>query len=79
MSTKHNCPHPERGRSHYRDRLARRGLSKSPVMGSLEHLQGRQERRVQETCTRGTDHARHECDGFPWWAGRESAEEENAA
>jgi len=63
MTTKHNNSHPGRGRSHYRDRLAKRGLSKSPRLPDLEDLQRTQERREEAT-------------GFPWWTGTESPAEE---
>lgn len=62
MSRKHNAPHPDRGRSRYGERLVRRGLSKSPVMESVESLRTRQEARMKRT-------------GFPWNFG---AEEEAA-
>lgn len=49
MSQKHNVKHPERGRSHYPARLAKRGLSKTPEMASLTNLRSRQAARVRET------------------------------
>jgi len=49
MARKHNTRHPERARSRYPQRLARRGLSKSPVMASPENLRTAQERRTRET------------------------------
>jgi hypothetical protein len=49
MTTKHNCKHPLRGRSHYAARLAARGLSKSPRLEELEVLERRQIRREIET------------------------------
>jgi hypothetical protein len=42
MSRKHNTQHPDRGRSHYPDRLAARGLTKAPTMPDLDRLRGRQ-------------------------------------
>lgn len=43
MARKHNAPHPDRGKSRYRERLARRGQSGSSVMMlSVEDL-----RRIQ--------------------------------
>ena len=49
MSRKDNCKHPERGRSHYPARLAKRGLSKTPEMASLSNLRSRQAARVRDT------------------------------
>jgi hypothetical protein len=49
MPAKHNCKHPERGRSNYRNRLTARGLAKAPAMEALEGLRKRQERRVELT------------------------------
>jgi len=44
VSRKHNCKHPNRGLSKYKDRLRRRGLGKAPRMESLVDLKGRQKR-----------------------------------
>lgn len=44
MGRKHNCKHPQRSPSNYALRLAKRGLSKSPVMESLETLRKRQKK-----------------------------------
>jgi hypothetical protein len=49
MARKHNTRHPARARSRYPQRLARRGLSKTPVMASPENLRSTQERRTRET------------------------------
>lgn len=48
MSRKHNAPHPMRGRSHYRDRLAKRGYQggAQPHMEDLDTLRLRQQRRT---------------------------------
>lgn len=43
MSRKHNAPHPDRGRSNYRERLARRGYSSTPTMADPDTLRKRQE------------------------------------
>jgi hypothetical protein len=42
MGRKYNCKHPGRGISNYPNRLARRGLSKSPTMEPLDRLRARQ-------------------------------------
>lgn len=42
MSRKHNTKHPNRGLSNYQDRLARRGLHKTPAMEPLSVLKRRQ-------------------------------------
>jgi len=42
MSRKHNTQHPGRGRSHYPERLAARGLTKTPTITSVENLRRRQ-------------------------------------
>jgi hypothetical protein len=47
MSRHHNTKHPERGRSRYPERLARRGHSKTPQMESLDHLRDTQNARVR--------------------------------
>lgn len=52
MSKKHNTQHPERSRSRYPQRLAARGLSKTPRMAEIDGSQGlraRQERREEQT------------------------------
>lgn len=48
MSRKHNAPHPQRGRSHYRQRLAQRGYTggAQPHMDELDTLRARQQRRA---------------------------------
>ena len=43
MSRKYNTKHPERGMSHYPERLARRDLSRTPEMESLSTLRKRQD------------------------------------
>lgn len=48
MSRKHNTQHPERGRSHYPERLAKRGLTKTPTMPTLDYLRAKQEREKRE-------------------------------
>lgn len=58
MSRHHNCPHPDRGRSRYRLRLSRRGLSGSNVrMTPVDDLRKTQEARKRNT-------------GQPWPAAR---------
>jgi hypothetical protein len=52
MSRKHNGRHPERGRSRYRDRLARRGTAQVAMPG-LDDL-------------RATHAARERRNGHPW-------------
>jgi len=47
MSRHYNARHPNRGRSHYPERLEARGLSKAPRMEPLEPLRKRQEARVE--------------------------------
>jgi hypothetical protein len=42
MARKHNTKHPDRGASHYPDRLAARGLSRVPAMATVESLRKRQ-------------------------------------
>lgn len=42
MSRKHNTKHPNRGRSHYPERLEARGLSAAPVMRDLDYLRRHQ-------------------------------------
>lgn len=74
MSHKHNIKHPGRAKSRYPLRLAKRGLSKAPVMEDLETLTKRQERRVKDTCTLKSEHDHHDCDGQPWWTGTDHAE-----
>jgi hypothetical protein len=49
MSRHHNTRHPDRGRSHYPDRLTRRGLSRAPEMESVENLRSKQEARERRT------------------------------
>lgn len=49
MSRKNCCKHPERGRSHYPERLTKRGLNKTPEMESLAQLRSRQAARVRDT------------------------------
>ncbi len=66
MSRKCNCKHPLRARSHYPERLVKRGLAKPPALESLENLRTRQDRRVRETCTLDSAHASHACNGHPW-------------
>lgn len=63
MSTKHNCPHPGRNKSNYKNRLLKRGLSKAPTMTPVETLRRLQEKRETET-------------GFPWWTGHADTPEE---
>lgn len=46
MARKHNTKH-RRGRSRYRERLAKRGLNASPRMESAEDLAKRQNKRVR--------------------------------
>ena len=46
MSRKHNCKHPRRGLSNYPERLARRGLHKTPIMESLASMRQRQGKAV---------------------------------
>ena len=58
MSGKCNTQHPDRSRSNYPLRLAKRGLTRTPEMESLENLRSRQERREEQT-------------GAPWWTGRD--------
>lgn len=48
MSGKYNRPHPDRGRSHYSERLTKRGLSKAPRMEAVDVLRTRQERRIEQ-------------------------------
>lgn len=79
MSTKHNNPHPDRSKSRYKIRLKKRGMSKAPTMTPVEVLRKTQDRRVTETCTVGTDHEWHACNGQPWWTGREITEDIFAA
>ena len=62
MSAKHNCKHPDRNKSHYPERLSKRGLSKAPQMEDVEVLRKRQERREEQT-------------GVPWWTGKAETEE----
>lgn len=58
LSKKHNCRHPERGRSGYPDRLAARGISSASVrMESLPVLRKRQLQRISLT-------------GVPWTTAR---------
>lgn len=52
--SKHHNKHPQRGKSNYPRRLRKRGLSKAPVMETLEALRVRQQRREDQT-------------GFPFW------------
>lgn len=42
MSRKHNAKHPDRSPSHYPERLAARGLTKAPVMPTLDYLRRKQ-------------------------------------
>lgn len=42
MSRKCNTKHPDRGASNYPQRLAARGLTKTPTMASVESLRKRQ-------------------------------------
>lgn len=49
MSRHHNTQHPDRTRSHYPERLDRRGLSKAPAMEPVENLRSRQEARIKKT------------------------------
>lgn len=49
MSRKNCCKHPQRGRSHYPERLAKRGLNKTPEMASLTQLRSRQAARERDT------------------------------
>jgi len=44
MARKHNTKHPDRGASHYPDRLAARGLSRPPALPTVESLRSRQAR-----------------------------------
>lgn len=44
MSRKCNTQHPNRGRSHYPERLAARGLTRAPAMPTVESLRSRQSR-----------------------------------
>jgi hypothetical protein len=46
MTRKYNARHPERSRSRYKQRLEKRGYSKSPMMESLQTLRNRQGERV---------------------------------
>jgi hypothetical protein len=48
MTRKYNTAHPDRGRSNYPRRLAKRGLSKAPQMRTLESLRAKQERQERE-------------------------------
>jgi hypothetical protein len=49
MSRHYNTQHPERGRSHYPDRLSARGLTKAPTMPKVEDLRKIQEARQRRT------------------------------
>lgn len=49
MTTRHNTRHPDRVRSRYPERLARRGLTRAPAMESVEALRSRQEARIRKT------------------------------
>ena len=42
MSRHYNTQHPDRGRSHYPERLSNRGLTKTPTMPTLEYLHNKQ-------------------------------------
>jgi hypothetical protein len=42
MGRKYCCKHPDRGVSNYRERLVRRGLSRTPPMQSLQTLRKKQ-------------------------------------
>ena len=44
MSGKYNKKHPDRSRSNYPGRLMKRGLSKTPVMATLDYLRKKQTR-----------------------------------
>lgn len=68
MARKHNTKHTQRAGSYYKERLAKRGLSKAPAMQSIDDL-----RRIQL--------ARKERTGQPWPTIAEIAaeEEEEAA
>jgi hypothetical protein len=79
VSRKHNTAHPDRGRSHYRDRLTKRGLSKSPRLEDLNTLEWRQERRTIATCYRDHVHNLTDCTGQPWWAGPAEVTQEDPA
>ena len=46
MSRKHNTQHPERARSNYPQRLAKRGLAKAPALEDVDRLRARQLARV---------------------------------
>lgn len=65
MSGKHNTRHPDRGASHYPERLAARGLSKAPRLADPDVLRARQLRRVEQT-------------GSPWPNRGEAIEQEAA-
>jgi hypothetical protein len=66
VTAKHNAKHPDRGLSHYPDRLRARGLGKAPQMAPVDGLRNRQERRIRETCSVDHRHDIAHCDGRPW-------------
>lgn len=45
MARKHNTKHLGRGRSHYPERLAKRGLSKAPALADPDQLRRTQQAR----------------------------------
>jgi hypothetical protein len=48
MARKHNTPHLQRGRSHYSERLAKRGVRSTDVlMEDVEDLRRRQDRQLR--------------------------------
>lgn len=46
MSTKHNTTHPSRGKSNYKKRLKKRGLSVAPRLPSLYELRNKSDARL---------------------------------
>jgi hypothetical protein len=61
MSRKHHTKHPERSKSKYPGRLAKRGLSPARVrMETIEALEAIQRRRKEDT-------------GVPWYTKRHEA------
>ena len=74
MSRKHNTAHTERGTSNYPNRPGMYRMHRPPTMATLESLRVKQDRRVRATCTRGSEHNTHECNGVPWFMGTETEE-----
>lgn len=74
MSMKHNCLHPNRGRSNYPHRP---GMYSHGSLANVDGLRARQERRVRETCTLDHEHDVHGlgCNGRPWPRASESVDD----